>query len=134
LPFYPHPIPSPPDASSKITPQDIVQDMDRALTERIYNVTEQERKRNLLIKIYRNHTKTIRQWAQQFHSSLVEIIVDETHDIVNNSKFTLDRLLRDNNFVTRKEDNDCPWKYDPPDDDWKNYRLPFTSAAPITRH
>lgn len=119
LPLYPHPMTDPPNATSKVTTNQVLQDMERVLQERLYNQTDHWRKRDLLQNIYENHTRTIRKWAQQYPShQLVEINVD-TDDPDSVLREVLLRLSKQNGAVV------CPWEYQPPDQDWKDFQLPF---------
>ena len=117
LDFYPHPIEAPPDATAKITTQELEVAMTKALEERVYNQTELSRKRNLLERLYENHTQKIQWWARQFPShQLIEVNVDDDEASLQ----TLNRV-----FGYGTERTSCGWKFDPPGNDWKDFSLPF---------
>ena len=145
LPLYPHPIPPPPNPGDKVSHDEIVQDMERVLQERIYNLTEHHRKLALLSRLYLNHSRTIRLWAQQYtqQHQLLEINVDDTPSTILQ---TLDEMFGgadgdynlpainsvtttgedpSNNVQENNKSNRCVWTYEPPDNDWKIFELPF---------
>jgi hypothetical protein len=113
--LYPHPIPPPPDSSTKVTAEELEVDMAKSLHERVYNRTEYLRKWTLLERIYDNHTATIQAWARQFPSHrLIEIDVDDDASLA-----ILDKAF---GYASPGK---CDWSFEAPDDDWKDFSLPF---------
>lgn len=110
----------PPGPHDKVTAEEIEADMQRQLEARVYNQTEHLRKLVLLEKIYKNHTATIYQWASQFPShQFVHITVDDDH---HHSVAALQRV-----FGLDSTTKNCPWTFESPTNDWKNFTFPFGS-------
>ena len=123
LDLYPSLIPPPPDKSAKISPEELEVEMSMALKERVYNRTEHTRKRIFLERLYQNHTHTIQLWAQQFPThQLIEINVDDEDGTLNTltSVFGIPK-------TEEGQDISCQWSCEHPDDDWKDFSLPFDS-------
>jgi hypothetical protein len=126
--LYPHPIPDPPDVNAKVTTEEIIADMDNVLTGRVYNMTDHARKLDVLVRIYDDHTNTIRRWADQFPShNLVELNVDDdnVHDVIG-AVLNHVEMHSDTKDGTNEE-TACKWTFKPPDDEWSDYQLPFLS-------
>jgi hypothetical protein len=120
LDLYPNPVPSPPDPKAKVTVDEIEQDMQQALEQRVDNRTEHLRKLALLERIYLNHTATVKLWARQFPSHrLIEINVDDDASLT-----TLDEAF---GYVSigGGGSSKCEWNFEALDDDWKGFSLPF---------
>lgn len=128
LPFYPHHIP---DAPTKVeNAEEVVKDMERVLTERVYNQTEHLRKLTLLQQVYDNHTSMIRRWASQFPSHhLIELNVDneDTGEVLQEflTSISDDGVISISRIQDRVHDTDCSWNFNPPDQDWTQFRLRF---------
>jgi hypothetical protein len=119
LDLYPNPVPSPPDPKAKVTADEIEQDMQQALEQRVDNRTEQLRKLTLLERIYLNHTATVKLWARQFPSHrLIEINVDDDASLT-----TLDEAFGYSSIGGGG--SKCEWNFEALDDDWKGFSLPF---------
>jgi hypothetical protein len=74
--------------------------------------------------IYDNHTQMIRQWAQQYPShQLLEINVDRDDPNVIFRELLL--LVVSTAITPIATAVTCPWTYQPPNEDWKNFSLPF---------
>lgn len=145
LPLHPHPIPPPPNSSEKVPHDRIVRDMERALQERVYNVTDHRRKLTVLRRLYQNHSQTIRLWARQFplQHRLLVINVDDPPSIIlqaldevfaatddekgNAAKkvVSLTGIMSSNIDLKNSNQTKCSWSFEPPDNDWMNFELPF---------
>lgn len=123
LPLYPHPISDPPDAttSAEVTTVQILQDMERSLTERVYNHTDHLRKQSLLQDIYDNHIRTVRRWGHHYPSHhLIEFDVD-----TDDPHVVLKDLL--SSFGSNNDGANCGWNFLIPNKEWKNFDLPFAT-------
>jgi hypothetical protein len=131
LDLYPHLIPPPPDPKAKVSPEELEADMNKALHERVYNRTEHLRKRTLLERLYQNHTQTIRWWANQFPSHrLIEINVDDEDASLKALTFFFGKQQgqEEEEEQQQQQQHRCQWTFEPPDDDWKDFSLPFETS------
>jgi hypothetical protein len=129
LQLYSERIPDAPAYNAHVTTEEILHDMEIALQQRIYNMTEYQRKLDLLTSVYNNHTSTIRQWSKQFPShNLIEINVDD-----DDNEHIIVEILNDviiniesSETTNTKDISSCKWTYIPPDNEWSDFRFPFS--------
>jgi hypothetical protein len=122
--LHPHAIPEPPDPNSKVTTQQLLNDMQDALEERLHNHTDHLRKMALLEHLYDNHTTLVRSWSRQFPlHHMIELNVDSPSEQV---QAMLRGILSDDD-VNAAVNKKCYFKagFDLQSDDWNGFRLPF---------
>jgi hypothetical protein len=124
LEYYATPPPLPPDAKARVSHEEIVQDMQRSLDERILNATDLFRQQGLLEQVYTQHLIKIRQWMYAFPShALVEINVDAPDEATR----ILDQAFGFSSSHDDNNNNKCKFSFNGKnhDNDWKDFSLPF---------
>lgn len=112
-----------PSVKAKIKAEDVQMDLEKSVT-RIQSNLQARRERivPMLQEIYLNHTRTIQQWALQFPShQLLQVNVDE--DDVSSIRSQLEIAL--GRLHHHESNRKCDWNYQAPDNDWKNFALPY---------
>ena len=122
LEYYPSPIPPPPPESAKVSADEILRDMQKAIDERIFNRTEHARKEQLLEQVYLTHIAKIRQWARTYPThGLVEI------NIENEQQST--QVLQ--SMLSLPKSNKCKMHFDADkyDNDWKDFSFSIPESS-----
>ena len=96
----------------KITYESLMSDMQDSLN-RVMSDDEWKRKRQLLIRVYNQHTRKVKQFANDFNHPLLEVIVDDDK---------VGKQLEEAFHLS----NSC-WHFNAEEyaNDWKNFSLPF---------
>lgn len=112
---------SKPDQTAHLTAEDVEQDLGRSVARVSSTILHARRERIVAIleQIYANHTRTIQAWGHQFPSHrLMEINVDEDDSVIRSR---LDNAFG-KHYNTKQK---CDWNFQAPDDDWRNFSLPY---------
>eukprot|EP00980_Cylindrotheca_fusiformis_P001889 scaffold431_cov103-Cylindrotheca_fusiformis.AAC.8 len=114
-----------PHIKAKVKDKDVEADLENAVARESDSnlLARRERIVPLLEEIYVNHTRTIHEWGRQFPSHrLVEIHVDDDASAIRSR---LDFAFGQYYSSSQHHQQKCEWNYQPPDDDWKNFALPY---------
>ena len=104
-----------PPKPKKITYDTLLKDMQASLN-RVLDEQEHQRKRKLLMQVYRQHLRKVREWTEEYNHRLIEINVDDD----NSGSILADAFQL----------SESCWSFDADklDNDWKDFSFPFNES------
>ncbi|CAJ1968419.1 unnamed protein product [Cylindrotheca closterium] len=121
---------SKPARTAQVTAEQVEEDLERSVA-RVLDTTKQQQRESkrdeilaILEEIYQKHTERIVNWGRQFPAHrLIEIQVDGD-DVGSTIQSKLDKAFGVN-YHQQSSQTECKFKFDPPDNDWQDFSLPY---------